>query len=158
MNKVSTMFKNLRYLWKLLGNTSLSGIGDGTVTGAIDALNTGIGSNSWYRSSSPITDIAGDAIKTADGAVFTADSTSGCYKITLVTAHSDIQDITSIYIVIASNGAWHIIDTITVGTHRRAPRLKVVANDKQLAIYSVESTSSSELHVFYRVDTIYRTR
>lgn len=40
--KVSLFFKNVRYLWKLTGNTSLSGIGDGTVTGAISALNTGI--------------------------------------------------------------------------------------------------------------------
>ncbi len=39
--KVATMFKNLRYLWKILGSTSLTGIGDGTVTGAINALNTG---------------------------------------------------------------------------------------------------------------------
>ena len=42
VQKVSTMFKNLRYLWKILGSTSLTGIGDGTVTGAINALNTGI--------------------------------------------------------------------------------------------------------------------
>lgn len=41
-NKVSLFAKNVRYLWKLLGGTSLSGIGDGTVTGAISALNTGL--------------------------------------------------------------------------------------------------------------------
>ncbi len=40
--KVSLFFKNVRYLWKLMGNTSLSGIGDGTVTGAISSLNTGL--------------------------------------------------------------------------------------------------------------------
>lgn len=38
--KVSLFFKNVRYLWKLMGNTSLSGIGDGTVTGAVSALNS----------------------------------------------------------------------------------------------------------------------
>ena len=42
MRKFSLAVKNLRYLWKLLGGTSLAGIGDGTVTGAINALNTGI--------------------------------------------------------------------------------------------------------------------
>ena len=42
MRKFSLAVKNVRYLWKLLGSTSLSGIGDGTVTGAIKALNTGI--------------------------------------------------------------------------------------------------------------------
>ena len=42
MRKFSLTVKNVRYLWKLMGNTSLSGIGDGTVTGAISALNTGL--------------------------------------------------------------------------------------------------------------------
>ncbi|MCI9142084.1 MAG: hypothetical protein HFH87_05595, partial [Lachnospiraceae bacterium] len=41
--KVSTMFKNLRYLKKLLGSTDISAIGDGTVTGALNSLNTGMG-------------------------------------------------------------------------------------------------------------------
>lgn len=41
-NKVSLFARNVRYLWKLMGNTSLSGIGDGTVTGAISSLNTGL--------------------------------------------------------------------------------------------------------------------
>lgn len=40
--KVSLAIKNLRYLWKVLGTTSLKGIGDGTVTGAINELNTGL--------------------------------------------------------------------------------------------------------------------
>ena len=40
--KVSLFAKNVRYLWKLLGSTSLAGIGDGTVTGAVRALNTGL--------------------------------------------------------------------------------------------------------------------
>ena len=42
--KMSLAVKNLRYLWRLLGTTSLAGIGDGTVTGAISSLNTGLGS------------------------------------------------------------------------------------------------------------------
>lgn len=41
-NKVSLFAKNVRYLWKLLGNTSLAGIGDGTITGAISILNTSL--------------------------------------------------------------------------------------------------------------------
>lgn len=39
LEKISTMFKNVRYLWKMLGNTDISAIGDGTVTGALDVLN-----------------------------------------------------------------------------------------------------------------------
>lgn len=36
--KISTMFKNVRYLYKLLGTTDISSIGDGTVTNAIKKL------------------------------------------------------------------------------------------------------------------------
>ncbi|MCM1217491.1 MAG: phage tail protein, partial [Lachnospiraceae bacterium] len=41
-NKISAMFKNVRYLYKRLGITDISKIGDGTVTGAISELNTGM--------------------------------------------------------------------------------------------------------------------
>lgn len=41
--KVSTMFKNMRYLWKLCGNNDISKIGDGTVTGAIKLIAQQIG-------------------------------------------------------------------------------------------------------------------
>ncbi len=37
-NKLSTMAKNVRYLWKLIGNNDISEIGDATVTGALAAL------------------------------------------------------------------------------------------------------------------------
>ena len=39
--KISQMFKNIRYLYKLLGTTDISSIGNGTVTGAVSALNSG---------------------------------------------------------------------------------------------------------------------
>ena len=38
-NKVSKMFKNMRYIWKFLGTTDISGIGNGTITGAVNSLN-----------------------------------------------------------------------------------------------------------------------
>lgn len=41
-NKVSTMFRNIRYLYKMLGTADISAIGDGTVTGAISMLNTNV--------------------------------------------------------------------------------------------------------------------
>lgn len=43
MRKFSLFAKNMRYLWELMGTTSLDGIGDGTITGAISSLNTGLG-------------------------------------------------------------------------------------------------------------------
>lgn len=39
LNKISTMFKNVRFLYKMLGTTDISAIGDGTVRGAIAAQN-----------------------------------------------------------------------------------------------------------------------
>lgn len=38
--KISTMFKNIRYLYKLIGTTDISAIGNGTVTGGLSALNS----------------------------------------------------------------------------------------------------------------------
>ena len=49
-NKISTMFKNVRYLYKMLGTTDISAIGDGTATGAISALNNNLPSISVSRS------------------------------------------------------------------------------------------------------------
>lgn len=37
--KLSQMFKNIRYLYKMLGTTDISSIGNGTVTGGISSLN-----------------------------------------------------------------------------------------------------------------------
>lgn len=40
--KTSQMFKNIRYLYKMLGTTDISKIGNGTCTGAISSLNDGL--------------------------------------------------------------------------------------------------------------------
>lgn len=40
--RVSQMFKNVRYLYKMLGSTDISGIGDGTVTGGLNTLNSNL--------------------------------------------------------------------------------------------------------------------
>lgn len=44
-NRISTMVKNVRWLYSKLGTTDISSIGGGTVTGAISALNGNIGLN-----------------------------------------------------------------------------------------------------------------
>lgn len=49
-NKISTMFKNVRYLYKMLGTTDISTIGDGTATGAISELNNNLPSISVAQS------------------------------------------------------------------------------------------------------------
>ncbi len=38
--KVSLFTKNVRYLWKLCGTNDISGLADGTLTGAVNKLNT----------------------------------------------------------------------------------------------------------------------
>lgn len=40
--KVSQMFKNIRFLYKMLGTTDISSLGDGSVTSAISALNVSL--------------------------------------------------------------------------------------------------------------------
>lgn len=45
--KMSQMFKNLRYLYKLLGTTDISSIGNGTVTGGLSSLNSSL-SFCWF--------------------------------------------------------------------------------------------------------------
>ena len=45
LQKISTMFKNIRYLYKMLGSADISGIGDGSVKGALSTLNSNMNSN-----------------------------------------------------------------------------------------------------------------
>ncbi len=40
MTKISTMIKNLKWIYKFIGSTDISSIGDGTVTSAISSLNS----------------------------------------------------------------------------------------------------------------------
>lgn len=54
-NKISTMFKNVRYLYKTLGTTDISQMGNGTVTGALNELNAKI-NFPFIRISESITD------------------------------------------------------------------------------------------------------
>lgn len=41
-SRISQMFRNVRWLYKMLGTTDISTIGNGTVTGAISSLNTSL--------------------------------------------------------------------------------------------------------------------
>lgn len=53
LNKISTMFNNVRYLYKILGNTDISALG--SVTQAIATLNGNVGSMKGISSSAAIT-------------------------------------------------------------------------------------------------------
>lgn len=41
-NKISTIFKNVRYLYKMLGTTDISSISDGTISGVLSFLKSGL--------------------------------------------------------------------------------------------------------------------
>lgn len=43
------MFKNVRYLYKMLGTTDISKIGNGTCTGAISSLNSGLANKYFIK-------------------------------------------------------------------------------------------------------------
>lgn len=47
--KVSQMFKNVRYLYKMLGTTDISKIGNGTCTGAISSLNSSLANKYFIK-------------------------------------------------------------------------------------------------------------
>lgn len=47
--KVSQMFKNVRYLYKMLGTKDISKIGNGTCTGAISSLNSGLANKYFIK-------------------------------------------------------------------------------------------------------------
>lgn len=49
LHKISQMFKNIRYLLKMMGSTDISSIGNGTVTGALTSLNGNLSSTSLTR-------------------------------------------------------------------------------------------------------------
>ena len=51
--KISTMFKNIRYLFKTLGTTDISAIGDGTVTGGLSKINNDLFKTKDYTISLP---------------------------------------------------------------------------------------------------------
>lgn len=48
-NRISTMMKNVRYLYKLLGTTDISTIGDGTVTGGLSSLKSSLTTKSSIK-------------------------------------------------------------------------------------------------------------
>lgn len=49
LKKVSQMFKNVRYLYKMLGTTDISKIGNGTCTGAISSLSSSLANKYFIK-------------------------------------------------------------------------------------------------------------
>ena len=74
--KMSQMFKNIRYLYKMLGTTDISQIGNGTATGAISSLNSALTTlrytitNSSNKTNKQMLQSLYDAIKAYDVDVY----------------------------------------------------------------------------------------
>lgn len=76
-NKFTTMVKNIRYLYNMLGTTDISSIGSGTVTSALGNLNTRVGTlNDALANKANITDLAGE-VRTFSGNLHNGWSTNG---------------------------------------------------------------------------------
>lgn len=69
LNKISVMAKNLRFLWKLIGSNDISGIADGTITGALVTQNSNF-SESKYNLGDAINLQTGTFMVPADGYIF----------------------------------------------------------------------------------------
>lgn len=100
--KLSQMAKNARYLYKLLGTTDISAIGDGSVTGAISGLNYTI--YSYYTS--------GTAINGTFGQVFVSNP-----NITLNISGVSEKKIFATFVPdVGSVSAWTMIQGVTANS------------------------------------------
>lgn len=108
--KMSLAVKNLRYLYKMLGTTDISAIGGGTVTGAINALNTGLK--------------AGRVLVPAGGSASLSDagiSASGDYTL-FMQSSTNHGNAASVYIIRVTGSA-KIITAVYEGGSNYAPRV-----------------------------------
>lgn len=76
-NRISTMIKNVRWLYSKLGTTNISSIGDGTVTGAISSLNSNFGGVAFKRLQKAVTIPAGSSAAPALVEIDLSDEISG---------------------------------------------------------------------------------
>lgn len=74
IGRITTMMKNVRYLYGLLGTTDISGIGGGTVTGAISALGGKISSGTSVSISDFITASTGVTLASSGHVIYKTEN------------------------------------------------------------------------------------
>lgn len=90
-NRISTMVKNVRWLYSKLGTTDISSIGGGTVTGAISALNGKVASSTvTYSKNNTYISATEGAVQrfgnvVAGSIIFTMSSAASDNNISLIT-------------------------------------------------------------------------
>lgn len=115
-NKISTMFKNIRYLYKMLGTTDISSIGNGTTTGAISALYSGLDA---ANATLGTTDISGIGNGTVTGAIDTINSNLSWKKLGDTTGNTPISlspifdEAKEIQICVKVNNTYDFITTVS---------------------------------------------
>ena len=105
-SKITTMIKNVRWLYSKLGTTDFSATGQSTVTGALSALQTGL--NGKAASSHSHT--------TAQLPVSSSQTNSNSYIPTSALVYSMQQQITSLNDAKANTSHTQAASTITAGT------------------------------------------
>ena len=105
-SKITTMIKNVRWLYSKLGTTDFSATGQSTVTGALSALQTGL--NGKAASSHSHT--------TAQLPVSSSQTNSNSYIPTSALVYSMQQQITSLNDAKANKSHTQAASTITAGT------------------------------------------
>lgn len=76
--KISIIFKNIRWMYKMLGTTDISNIGDGTCTGALSTLNTDLSDHKSSASAHPWSSITGKP-----STIFVIETVSKAYSLPL---------------------------------------------------------------------------
>lgn len=102
-SKVTTMIKNVRWLYNKLGTTDFSSIGDGTVSGALSSLNSSLSGKAASSHSHTVSDLP----------VSNTQTNSTSYIPTSALVYSMQQQITSLNDAL-SNASGTTIQTITV--------------------------------------------
>lgn len=125
--RVSQMFKNVRYLYKMLGTTDISSIGNGTVTNAISTLNSNLGG-------------LGDVI----------ENTLSYYSMTANTEHK-LMSITlpkGKYVIIAQLGTINSDDLNLLHISKGGSKLKMTYYNNCLSFYYNATQDSTTLDLY----------
>lgn len=143
LSKISNMLRNTRFLRNIIGTTSISGIGDGTVTGAIQNINTDLSAaNTAIQGKAP-------SDHNHDGRYYTESEVNN-----LLNGKSTVQVITKTFTISSSSASQSITweDTknlIYLGSMCNYVRLdsyyqtRSISFDSYRGVYALERTSAA---------------
>lgn len=111
--KMSQMFKNIRYLYKLLGTTDISAIGNGTVTNALSVLNANIGGAKFFAGLIELNGTSAVGVP-FNGSNINAESNPGYFFIAIKPTNSSEHTFAAFVRITKFNGNYQCdIDVVT---------------------------------------------